>query len=68
MRGTVHCLGFMLLLTGGLGIICMASMALQMLESAFQLKVAPVTETMQQPLTVAMRHQVHERMPFVLLP
>lgn len=68
MRGTVHCLGVMLLLTGGLGIICMATMALQMLESAFQLRAVPVKETMRQPLTATMKHQLPERIPFVLLP
>jgi hypothetical protein len=58
----------MLLLTGGLGIICMATMALQMLESAFQLRVVPVKETIKQPLTATMKHPIHDRIPFVLLP
>lgn len=67
MRGTVHSLGMMLLLSGGLGLFWMLNAAFEMLEEQFQvysarLRPAMVRETLNRPMAV------HQRIPFFIKP
>lgn len=69
MRGVVHCLGLALLLSGGLGLIGLAAMALQVLETAFfQARPVIATEFVRQPESGRITPPTLERVPFVLMP
>lgn len=64
MRGTVHCLGVTLLLSGSLGLLLMFIATIQLLGEAFHLYSAPTSLKSAHVVSQA----AQKRAPFVLMP